>query len=46
MAKLGKKKELNYQSVESLQPVVNVVNDAAMALNDKTRPYFVRRMRN
>ena len=32
-----KKKEMCFQSVESLQPVVNVVNEAAAALNDKTR---------
>ena len=27
----------NFTTIESLQPVVNVVNDAAMALDDKTR---------
>jgi hypothetical protein len=27
----------NFTTIESLQPVVNVVNDAAMALNDKNR---------
>lgn len=32
-----KKKELNFQSVDSLQQVVNVVNDSALALNDKKR---------
>lgn len=32
-----KKKEMNFQSVESLQQVVNVVNEAAFALNDKNR---------
>lgn len=32
-----KKKNMIFQSIESLQPVVNVVNDAAAALNDKTR---------
>ena len=32
-----KKKEMNFQSVDSLQQVVNVVNEAAFALNDKTR---------
>ncbi len=32
-----KKKEMNFQNVESMQPVVNVVNEAAAALNDKTR---------
>ena len=32
-----KKKDMNFQSVESMQPVVNVVNEAAAALNDKNR---------
>ncbi len=32
-----KKKEMNFSNVESLQPVVNVVNEAAAALNDKNR---------
>lgn len=32
-----KKKEMNFQSVESLQQVVNVVNEAAAALNDPKR---------
>ena len=32
-----KKKNMNFQSIDSLQTVVNVVNDAALALNDKTR---------
>ena len=32
-----KKKEMVFQSVESLQQVVNVVNEAAYALNDKNR---------
>ena len=32
-----KKKEMNFQSVDSLQSVVNVVNEAAEALNDKRR---------
>lgn len=32
-----KKKNMNFQSVESLQQVVNVVNEAAIALNDKSR---------
>ncbi len=32
-----KKKEMNFQSVDSMQLVVNVVNEAAMALNDKNR---------
>lgn len=32
-----KKKEMNFKNVDSLQPVVNVVNEAAAALDDKTR---------
>jgi len=32
-----KKKEMHFQSIESMQIVVNVVNEAAAALNDKTR---------
>ena len=32
-----KKKEMVFQSVESLQQVVNVVNESAFALNDKNR---------
>ncbi len=32
-----KKKEMNFKSVDSLQGVVNVVNEAAAALDDKTR---------
>ncbi|WP_295645256.1 hypothetical protein [uncultured Holdemanella sp.] len=32
-----KKKNMNFQSVESLQPVVNVVNEVAYALNDPKR---------
>jgi len=32
-----KKKDMNFQSVESLQQVVNVVNEASAALDDKTR---------
>lgn len=32
-----KKKDMNFQSVDSLQQVVNVVNEAASALNDKGR---------
>lgn len=32
-----KKKDMVFQSVDSLQPVVNVVNEAAAALNDKQR---------
>ena len=31
------KKKMNFQSVESMQGVVNVVNEAAAALNDKNR---------
>lgn len=34
---MKKKKELVFQNVESLQQVVNVVNEAALALNDKKR---------
>lgn len=34
---IKKKKDMNFQSVESLQQVVNVINEAAVALNDKTR---------
>lgn len=36
-AYIRKKKEMVFQSVESMQPVANVVNEAASALNDKTR---------
>lgn len=32
-----KKKDMNFQSIDSLQQVVNVVNDAASALNDTQR---------
>lgn len=32
-----KKKDMRFQSVESLQQVVNVINEAAEALNDKSR---------
>lgn len=32
-----KKKDMVFQSVESLQLVVNLINDSAEALNDKTR---------
>ena len=32
-----KKKDMNFQSVDSMQSVVNVVNEAAVALNDKKR---------
>lgn len=32
-----KKKDINFRSVDSLQQVVNVVNEAACALNDSTR---------
>ena len=31
------KEDMNFQSVEALQQVVNVVNEASNALNDKTR---------
>ena len=34
---ITKKKNMNFQSVESMQSVVNVVNEAAAALNDKRR---------
>lgn len=34
---IKKKKDMNFQSVEALQPVVNIVNEAASALNDKKR---------
>ncbi len=34
---IKKKKDMNFSSVDSLQQVVNVVNEAAAALNDKTR---------
>lgn len=34
---MKKKKEMNFQSIESMQPIVNVVNEAAAALNDKNR---------
>ena len=34
---MKKKKELIYKNLEALQPIVNVVNEAANALNDKTR---------
>lgn len=32
-----KKKDMIFQSIDSMQQVVNVVNEAASALNDKTR---------
>ena len=32
-----KKKDMVFQSVDSLQQVVNVLNEAAVAVNDKTR---------
>ena len=32
-----KKKNMNFRSVDSMQSVVNVVNEAAAALNDKSR---------
>lgn len=34
---ITKKKNMNFQSVESLQFIVNVVNEAATAVNDKKR---------
>lgn len=34
---INKKKDMNFQSVDSLQPVVNVVNEAAVAMSDKKR---------
>lgn len=34
---ITKKKEMNFSNVGALQPVVNVVNEAAAALDDKTR---------
>lgn len=34
---ISRKKEMVFQSVDSLQQVVNVINEAAVALNDKTR---------
>lgn len=34
---IKRKKNMNFQSVESMQSVVNVVNEAAAALNDKRR---------
>lgn len=32
-----RKKDMNFKSVEALQPVVNVINEAAAAINDKNR---------
>jgi len=32
-----KKKEMRFSSIDSLQSVINVINEAAAALNDKTR---------
>lgn len=34
---VNKKKEMNFQNAESLKPVINVVNEAAHALNDSKR---------
>lgn len=34
---MRKKNKLIYKNIESLQPIVNVVNEAASAINDKTR---------
>lgn len=31
------KKDMIYKNIESLQPIVNIVNEAANAINDKTR---------
>ena len=36
-AYVKKKKDMNFQSVESLQSVVNVIDEAAAAVNDKNR---------
>lgn len=36
-AYITRKKNMNFQSVESMQSVVNVVNEAAAALDDKSR---------
>ncbi len=36
-AYIKRKRDMNFQSVESMQSVVNVVNEAAVALNDKRR---------
>lgn len=33
----AKKKELNFKNLESMQSIVNVINDAAVALNDEKR---------
>ena len=30
------KKNMIYKNIESLQPIVNIVNEAANAINDKT----------
>ena len=32
-----KNKNMNFQNIESLQSVVNVLNEAAIAINDKKR---------
>ena len=34
---IKKKKDMNFQSVDSMQLVVNVINEAAAAMNDKNR---------
>lgn len=34
---IKKKKDMNFQSIDAMQPVVNVVNEAAAAINDKSR---------
>lgn len=34
---ISNKKKMYFKSIDALQPVVNVINEAATALNDKTR---------
>ena len=34
---MKKKKELIYKNIEALQPIVNIVNEASNAINDKSR---------
>lgn len=34
---MGKKNNMIFKNLDSLQPIVNVVNEAKAALNDKTR---------
>ena len=31
---------MNYQSMESIQPIVNIVNEASAALNDKNQEFL------